>query len=642
MYMTKKTKYAQYILVFLFLMGGGLLLLFTSLRQTSELLEQSYRSSITIPVYDTNGEILTQRKLNSLDPTPLYLLPSSVEKALLEQEDNIFYWHPGFNPWSILRAGYNTTKGKRNVANSTITQQIVKILLQNQNDRTWRNKVSELWYSFVLEIFYSKQEILSWYASIVPVGQNIHGLHAGAQFYFNRNISSLSDDQVIELIATLPCPSVCNPFSQKTRAEKQNTKRKYHNTQQSPAWFESERICSKNTCDINAQITEDLRSILQKNLEQLIDKNVEHGAIVVLNTNGNPLALVGSPDPRSERHGYQIDMSRQPRAVGSTLKPLLYALGFDAGLRPYSVITDREYKYTTADGFGFYPKNYNLTYAGDVTARYALANSLNAPAVQVYSFVGGALVLRPLFDFMGVTSRQPLEAYQLGIPLGGAEMSPQDLAQLYQLLITPNPHLSPAAQAMIYDILQDRHVRVDQFGNSIFPRQTTPIAIKTGTSREYKDSWAVAYNPEYIIVVWLGNADETPMKQVSGSSGAGIVMRQVLEYLIATNIFKEVAFDDSMLTSIGGDIGLITDDVSYHRDIILDSQLILQPHNGDEYKLGGTISLRSRQPSTWHINGDILKSDTTEVKYTPDRTGMYTITATTKDEEETIIFSVLP
>lgn len=280
------------------------------------------------------------------------------------------------------------------------------------------------------------------------------------------------------------------------------------------------------------------------------------------NESNELFAVVGSPDPQSRASGAQINMALVPRPVGSAAKPFIYAKAFERGARPYTLVDDREYRYMIGTGFAFYPKNYDGKYRGEVTLHYALANSLNVPAVKTLEFAGLERVNEFLLNMLGFRPRQPLDTYGLGIALGGLEVDPLTFAQYMTIFpndgvlaplkiglsgdapvyLTP-PMSKPRAEIerviaapfvrLVTKILSDRSISVDQFGMKGNLNLTkTEYAVKTGTTYDYHDSWTVGYTPDFLVAVWIGNSDNTPIRQVSGQQGAGRVWRDAMELFL--------------------------------------------------------------------------------------------------------------
>jgi penicillin-binding protein 1C len=278
-------------------------------------------------------------------------------------------------------------------------------------------------------------------------------------------------------------------------------------------------------------------------------KHAGEGAIVVIeNQTGNVLALVGSRDYFSAPSG-QVDGAFAPRSTGSALKPFLYWLAFERGATPASIVADVPTDFATCTGL-FSPVNYDHHCYGPVRYRVALANSLNIAAVKVLDSLGGA---EPLLDRLRrchlSTLTHPDNYYGLGLAIGNAEARLLELANAYATLarlgVCEPYRLMPAvpgrntgervgdadAAWLIADILSDNDARSAAFGAESSLRFDFPVACETGTSSDFRDNWAFGYAPEFTVGVWVGNFDGSPMRHISGVTGAAPILHDLFNYL---------------------------------------------------------------------------------------------------------------
>jgi penicillin-binding protein 1C len=398
---------------------------------------------------------------------------------------------------------------------------------------------------------------------------------------------------------------------------------------------------------------------------------VRHGAIVVIKLPENELlALVGSPDPTSDIEGNKINMALEPRPIGSTAKPFIYLKAFEKGARPYTRVVDREYSYSIGTGYSIYPKNYDGQYHGEVSLQYALSNSLNVPAVKTLEFVGLESFYSFLVRSFNFKPLRELQSYEYGIALGGLEMDPLTLSYLFTIfpnngILKPlylNPTLpvvvpmsaqqnetvvaEPQFTHLVTALLSDRLQGVEQFGlvnNLNLPEKN--YAVKTGTSRDYHDTWTVGFTPDFLVTTWLGNAENKPLQQVTGASGAGKVWQQTMELLMNSPYNKHTPLDLSGIESQNVDrtetFGLSGDNVKFARNIMLKDTLILHPHQGDLFLLekDTQIPLIATKEAEWFLNGKSIGIGE-KIYFTPTRIGHFELSAKTDSKSERVSFDV--
>lgn len=663
-------------------------------------LSNTYNQGRSIIIYDRQGNII-KIKPNQSDYYATYLqkIPNRFRDLLIQKEDKLFYFHPGVNPGSIIRASFNQLLGGRREGASTITQQLSKILLGNENQRNFKNKIKEVLCSFVLETFSTKEQILLWYLNSVYFGNGTQGIAEASRLYFDTSTEILSDSQILQLLATINSPTDSNPFTEKniikasqlannfkinnvnfvspTIQEIEIKKKKFFAYHQSEINFELDSIgldCTKD-CHLNVdeQLTVNLRQIMKRNLEILAQKNTTNAAIVVLREPKNELlAIVGSPDPTINAYGYKINMAIKPRPIGSTIKPFIYLQGFEKGLRPYTKVVDKEYKYIINDGFAFYPKNYDYRYHGEVNLHYSLSNSLNVPSIKVLEYIGLDNFQNFLLNDLGLRPLQNIATYGLGTALGGIEM---DLLSLsYYFSILPNQGLltslevAPGGQKINYastanfsqnkiigdkkyiellnKILSDRLTGVEQFGlKSSLNLPSQNYAVKTGTSREFHDSWTIGYTPDFVVGVWVGNSDNTAMDKVSGQLGAGKIWQETMNLLLNSQYNRRTKFNFSDLREFrdqsGLEYGLQNDNYDQTLNLLSDNSLIQKPHNNDIFlfEKNTQIICQSAKDSLWTIDNKKMGRGK-EIIFVPPAPGKYEITADNIEIKESIIISV--
>ncbi len=656
-------------------------------------LHKKYRSLESVVIKDRNGEIIAIRP-NLKDNFAIYTdsLPDRLKTLLIQKEDKYFYVHFGINPISIVRAIVQYIRTDDFGASSTITQQLVKNLLGNEQKRTVPNKLEEMIYTISLELSTSKEKILLMYGNTVYMGNQIQGLAESSRGYFGKNLDDLTDTEVLSLIATISNPSNQNPWKNtnisalhviakrlnvSTDTNTLNVIKTYRAIQSADFELESLLTCMKS-CEttIDKNLTDNLRNILARNISETSSYGGRNGAIVVIKLPENELlAIVGTPDTRGTLDGGAINMAVKPRPIGSTIKPFIYLKGFEKGLRPYSTVDDREYKFSIANGFPLYPKNYDGAYRGTVTLRQALSNSLNVPTVKVLQYV----TLNDFYDFLEKTlqfiSIQPIDTYQYGIALGGLEMDPLTLSHFMTIfankgVLTPMklykgnsdlPAITPPMEKyssevkvadekyvqLVNKITNDRLAGVEQFGlagNLNLPQDN--YTVKTGTSRDFHDTWTIGFTPDFLVTVWLGNVENEPMRQITSASGAGKIWHDAMELLLNSDYNKKTPLDFSLITpyTINNSVeyGLPRDDIKKVQDILSEKTLITNPHDGDtfEYTPNMQIKLQSSSSSKWYANGRYV-GEGTNVPFNPQSTGTYKIKASIHDKTEQITIRIV-
>lgn len=657
-----------------------LTLLFVSQR-VSDTLHRAYESEISARVFDING-----RQLRILpNPKGAYVIESTStgrfgELAVLS-EDRYFMHHPGVNPVSSVRAlflylYYNSHKG-----GSTITQQLVKNLLHHENERTWKNKWSELSAALMLELHTPKQEILSMYLSSAYFGQQSEGIEQASLHYFGKDAVALTDGEILQLLALLQAPAFApGSAGNLERAKAIGARigvsstpvytllpRSLKDTKTNPAMFElSSLVSCDGTCSlsVDGELTAKIREIVQGTLASPKFKSVGSAAVAVIRVGKGDepnelLALVGSPDPYGGENGNQINMALASRPIGSTWKPFIYGKAIEKGARPYTIINDSEYRYEIGTGYAFYPKNYDGMYRGPVTLNYALSNSLNVPAVRALEFDGvdpfGVFMLKSL----GFIPKQSMDTYQLSIALGGLEMNPLLLAEYFSVfsregvlaplsirkgVLTQVPMLTPFAGTkrifnatttqLVNKMLSDRLMGVEQFGlesNLNLPFQG--YAVKTGTTYDYHDSWTVGYTGDIVVVAWIGNSNNKAMDLLSGARGAGKIWHDTMSLLYARGELTLGGFEDASLVDVttpeGNSFGLLGDDIEHARMVMQthEDDVVLEPHDGDVllFEKGMSVALRAKESLHWVIGSQSYNGD--DVHWTPSAPGDYVITA---------------
>jgi membrane carboxypeptidase/penicillin-binding protein PbpC len=568
-------------------------------------------------------------------------------------------------------------------------------LLAQENSRTFQNKISEIFYTLALESFNSKQEILKMYANSAYFGNQLQGIESASLGYFGVGSSMLTPEMSLQMLAALNSPTDSNPGTESNIA-KAKTLGKTLKITVNDTNFVLAKTTGKNLINyqsdhglplelqtyankissapltLDSQIQEKARRIVADNVDLLSAKLAKNAAAVIISLPQNEIiSMIGSPDPQSNLEGYQINMLNEPRQIGSTIKPFIYLKAFEKGMRPYTIIDDREYKYYTGAQLPLYPKNYDWTYHGLMTANYALSNSINVAAVKTLEYAGVDDFTRFLQQDLNLKTGQDINQYQLGIALGDLETNLLDLAHIFtifpndgqykNLVLSKNSSVNDKIFAsnnsqivkkdyveLINKILSDRKIAMDQFGaQSDLNLPATNYALKTGTSHDYTDSWVVGYTPDFLVAVWMGNADASAMDGLSGQLGAGRIWSDLMQMMLASNYNKKTPFDFGDIKDYQGDhgieYGLATDDFKKCQALLqaADTDLIITPHDADVFQFApnARLELSANAPATWQINGQ-NQGTAKSLIFTPPAPGQYQIAASSGNlkEEITIFF----
>lgn len=560
----------------------GLILIFVAFPIPEQVLHPESKSPTQI--LDRNGKLLyevRQPDYGSQDFLPLKDIPPRIIDALLATEDRSFYSHWGISIRSIMRALWqNYEAGKVVSGGSTITQQLVRNRLQPER-RGYAYKLYEMFLALKLETKLSKEEILEAYLNTAYFGEQTYGIKAASKTYFDKSPRELSLAEVAFLIGLLQSPSGFNPYQNFESAKNRQliVLKSMKNvgvisTQQFEE-SEGEKIrLAKPVIDIKAphfvfwllqkyssqlqttnyklpttldlDLQTEIEQIITNELKKLEKKHVTSAAVIVLDAEtGEILTMVGSADYFDMDHDGQVNVAISNRQPGSTLKPFTYALAFSQGATAASTVSDIEAQFFTEEGNPYTPRNYDYQYHGLVRYREALANSYNIPAVKVLERVGVEKLLNFLRTARISTLIKNPEFYGLALTLGDGEVKLLELAKAYAIFprggktlpikalldeipTQPEQILDERLAWLISDILSDQNARLPEFGEDGPLDFDRPVAAKTGTTRNSRDNWTIGFTPDRIVGVWVGNADNSPMIETSGITGAGPIFHEVM------------------------------------------------------------------------------------------------------------------
>lgn len=494
--------------------------------------------------------------------SPLYL------EALLAYEDRWFYQHPGVNPMALARAAWLNLRGGRVVSGgSTLSMQVARLL--DPHDRTLAGKLRQLWRTAQLEWHLSKREILQLYLDRAPFGGTLQGVAAASWAYLGKSPMHLTPSEAA-LLAVLPqAPSRLRPDRHPERAQRARDKvlqrlEEYHvwpaariaeareeplllAPRQEPALAPllARRLNSANSPPL---IRTTIDAALQRRLEDLLlgwrarlPERTSAALLVVETQNMAVRAYLGSIDLADERRFGHVDMVHALRSPGSTLKPFLYAMAMDEGLiHSESLLQDVPRRYGD-----YRPGNFSMGFSGPVSASSALALSLNLPAVQLLEAYGPKRFAAQMRMGGVPLILPPLAEPNLSLILGGAGSRLDELVGGYAALaregrsarIRLQPQdplveqrlLSPGSAWITRRILSGQ-ARPDRDPNAELV-QRPQLAWKTGTSYGFRDAWSVGVGPRYLIGVWIGRPDGTPVPGQFGLASAAPLMLQVHDLL---------------------------------------------------------------------------------------------------------------
>ncbi len=508
--------------------------------------------------------------------TSLDDIPADLVQATLAAEDKRFYQHGGVDIRATARALRDSWKKERFVSGaSTVTQQTVK-LSSNKSSRTFLTKARECLTARHVEMSHSKHEILTAYFNHLDYGNLSQGPLQAARYYFGKPLGQLSLAECA-LLAGLPqAPSRLNPRRHPDAALKRRNwvldrmaivyqtpaeriarakaeplqLQRNHRPSTAPHLLQLMRYSAdKRHGDIHttlsASLQRDVTDIVRTQVKALADKHIQHAAVVVIhNATGEVLALVGSPDFHHSNSG-QIDATRTPRSPGSALKPFTYLLAFEnGGMTPATIIEDIPTSFADARGEKVFV-NYSRSHKGPVTIHHALANSLNIPAVRTLNAVGGSTALQKLLKDFGITTlNEPATHYGLGLTLGSGDVTLLELTNAYASIARMGVHkpisffpdhaseqkhvASYSSTWMLAQTMSNNDARVHAFGTHSSLRLPFPCAVKTGTSTDFRDNWCLGFTADFTVGVWAGNLDNTPMRGISGVTGAGPIFHATM------------------------------------------------------------------------------------------------------------------
>jgi penicillin-binding protein 1C len=557
---------------------------------------RDFRPSETL-ILDRHGEVVQRLRTDPTVRRGQWVAPSEVSTALrtalVLSEDRRFYEHSGVD-WRAVSAAawghlfHRTTRGA-----STLTMQLAGLLDDDlrikAGGRDWGQKIGQAITATEVERHWRKDQILEAYLNLAPLRGEIVGIDSLSRTLFGKAAQGLDAREAAITAALvrapnapaskvaqracgvlremqgqkLPSSELCAGLPQETAAALQ---RREFAASSGIAPHLGRKLVALNTppggrppaqirSTLDARIQRVAQTALLKALGELSGRNVQDGAVLVLdNASGEVRAWVGSSGDYSL--AAEVDGVTARRQPGSTLKPLLYAQALaERRLTAASLLDDTPTQIPTASGL-YIPQNYDHRFKGWVSVRTALASSLNIPAVRTLVMVSPDAFAREL-QALDVQLAQPGDYYGYSLALGAAEVSLRDLTNAYRALANGGKaspvvlmpgQKSAARQALdagaawiIGDILSDPNARAPTFGTDSLLATRFWTAVKTGTSKDMRDNWAVGWSQRYTVGVWVGNAAGAPMHEVSGVSGAAPIWAAVMRALHAKTPSRQSA-----------------------------------------------------------------------------------------------------
>ncbi|MBI2756682.1 MAG: transglycosylase domain-containing protein [Chloroflexi bacterium] len=583
----------------------------------------------TAQIFDRKGQLLWE----FYDPdggrrtvVPLSEVSQRLIDATLAAEDAYFYQHQGVDPRATLRSAFFFSSGDNRGGASTINQQLVRNVLLDPKEAkqvTPQRKLREIILAYQLDQKLSKDQILEMYLNEVFYGNQSYGIEAAAQSYFDKSARDLDIAEASLLAGLVQSPSAYDPTrrdlprtadgipvptkERQAYVLEQMTRQGFITEQQArDAYAEPLRIKQRTVelkephwvmyvrdlveqkygsktlyqgglkiyTTLDADYSAKMRDVLANARDNIQANGGNNSALISINPKtGEILAFDGSLDYNDVNIDGQVNVLLNERQPGSSIKPLVYSAAFLKGWAPGTFVNDAPTCWQPGPGQNWCPVNFDNAFHGQTTLRSALGNSLNIPAVKTLEFAGVDFVVE-LGRKMGVSTWQEDSAktFGLSLTLGGAEVKPIDLAQIYGTFANNGLKIplvaitrivdsdgniledykvpqgeqviDPRAAYMITNILSDPTAKLFTYGPStpLVLRQGTepsspvwPSASKTGTTDNYRDTWTAGFTPNLAIVVWVGNTGGAPMRPVLSSMTAGKIwpeaMKTSFEYL---------------------------------------------------------------------------------------------------------------
>lgn len=541
------------------------------------MIKQQHQSS-DFQLLDRQGRLLQLQRVNWQRRQGSWLGIEQVSPALvrllLHAEDRRFYDHGGVDWYAVAGTVWSSLWGQRLRGTSTLSMQLVDLLGlgsgRTVGQRSWSAKWDQARWAQQLESEWTKAQILEAYLNLVPFRGELVGVDALSKVMWQKQAFALTFPEAALAVAMLPSPNA--PLTQlqqrscilwrgiepqadcaahnwyNQRAILRLARPAWGNPNDASHWafYLSQHVSAQNSLQtsVDQVLQRQAQAIIQHHLVDLVKANANDAALVVLdNQRGQVIAYIGSS---SYSRAAQFDHVQAKRQAGSTLKPFLYQLAIDQRrITAASLLADTAAQFSTPYGL-YVPQNYDEQFMGWVSARVALAGSINIPAVRLLGQVG-VDEFQAYLQKLGFDLPYSADYYGLGLALGGVEVSLWQLTNAYRSLANlgaysaiclslacddaPQPIAGRAASWITQQILSDNTARAVTFG--LDSALNTPFwtAVKTGTSKDMRDNWTVGFSQRYTVGVWVGNTDGSAMHNVSGVSGAAPIWHDMMRFL---------------------------------------------------------------------------------------------------------------
>lgn len=622
-------------------------------------------------VTDDNGVPIRSIALNEWNFFQENLIPVIVKKSVIASEDSRFYTHNGIDWKARISAMISNLKlGTIVRGASTISEQVVKMF--HKRERTfWARWMEGIEATFSLERVFPKSSILEFYINQVPYANGVRGMFDASHYFFGKSLDMLELPEVLALTVMIRSPTGLNITTHQDKLKKrviilasrmfksglitsrelEYTKDYVYQLRKRDKVYKDDyslyhfanytrKVVGSNAdatirTTINRRIQDRVSSILLGRLEVLKMYNVHNAAALVMNRATGEIISWVSVGDRSKF----IDAVLVPRLSASVMKPFLYATSFEFGASPETIVEDLPVSESVNSGLHIV-QNYSKEFHTQIPIKYALANSLNIPAIQILNFVKHSNYAKFLKELEFSSINAGHEKYGNGLGTGALEISLLELVQAYSVF--PNLGIfkkasvisgtadirngkrvfSESSMRQINSILSNKLMRVMEFGSKSVLNFPAKVAVKTGTSTDYRDSWAVGFNSEYIVGVWMGNLENTPMKGVTGSIGSAFSLRAIF-FELDSNRAADGIFDDFANHKNVQLKKVLGFGSSFPQEVL---QIAIDPRVPIKYQVFGFNDRRIKGAiSDWFIDGKYVHTSTDGTYQWPITAGNHTL-----------------